>query len=124
MFNNCFDGGNGWYRVGYHGPHFGYPPAQDCDDSAGASAGTYTMPCLIPGAVQGWGLVSFLSLDLTQLEHSLARLAWSNDPAQIAFRDRYYYYAAQNYAGIDANLNPQHPILLFFVLSGVPERLQ
>jgi hypothetical protein len=124
LFNNYFDGSNGWYRVGYHGQNFGYPPAQYCDDSANASAGADSLPCLISGAVQGWGSVAFLNPDLTQLEHSLSSLALSTDPAQIAFRDRYYYYAAQNYAVADASANPQYPILLFFVLSGAAENLQ
>jgi hypothetical protein len=124
LFNNYFDGSNGWYRVGYHGQNFGYPPAQYCNDSAGVTVGGYTLPCLIPGAVQGWGLVAFLNADLVELEHSLASLAWSTDPAQIAFRDRYYNYAAQSYSVVDANGSPQYPILLFFVVSGIPEKLQ
>jgi hypothetical protein len=124
LFNNYFDGSNGWYRVGYHGPNFGYPPAQYCDSSAGVTAGGYTLPCLIPGAVQGWGSIAFLNSDLVELEHSLASLAWSSDPAQIAFRDRYYYYAAQSYSAVDAKGNLQSPILLFFVLSGSPDKLQ
>jgi hypothetical protein len=74
--------------------------------------------------VQGWGSLAFLSPDLVELEHSLASLALSTDPAQIAFRERYYYYAAQSYSAVDAKGNPQYPILLFFVLSGIPEKLQ
>jgi ribosomal protein L31 len=124
LFNNYFDGSNGWYRVGYHGPNFGYPPAQYCDSSADVTAGGYATPCLIAGAVQGWGSVAFLNSDLVELEHSLASLALSSDPAQIAFRNRYYYYAAQSYSSVDANGNLQYPILLFFVLSGTPEKLQ
>jgi hypothetical protein len=110
--------------VGYHGPNFGYPPAQYCDSSADVTAGGYATPCLIAGAVQGWGSVAFLNSDLVELEHSLASLALSSDPAQIAFRNRYYYYAAQSYSSVDANGNLQYPILLFFVLSGTPEKLQ
>ena len=124
LFNNYFDGSNGWYRVGYHGQKFGYPPAQYCDDSADGIAGGHSSPCLNSGAVQGWGPVAFLNPDLVELQHSLTSLAWSTDPAQIAFRDRYYYYAAQSYSAVDAKGNPQYPILLFYVLSGVPEKLQ
>jgi hypothetical protein len=123
LFNNYFDGSNGWYRVGYHGQNFGYPPAQYCNDSAGGTVG-YSLPCLTPGAVQGWGSVAFFNGDLVELEHSLASLAWSTDPTQIAFRNRYYNYAAQSYSAVDANASPQYPILLFFVLSGIPEKLQ
>jgi hypothetical protein len=124
LFNNYFEGSNGWYRVGYHGQNFGYPPAQYCSSSASVTAGGYTTPCLVAGAVQGWGSVAFLNSDLVELEHSLASLALSTDPAQIAFRDRYYYYAAQSYSAVDAKGNLQYPILLLFVLSGMPEKLQ
>lgn len=124
LFNNYFDGSNGWYRVGYHGQKFGYPPAQYCDASEAGTASGYAAPCLIPGTLQGWGAVAFLNPDLVELQHSLAGLALSTDPARIAFRDRYYYYATESYSAADAKGNPQYPILLFYVLSGVPEKLQ
>jgi hypothetical protein len=121
LFNNYFDGSNGWYRVGYQGPYFGYPPAQYCDNSA--QVGIYTEPCLTPGAVQGWGLIGFISGDLVELQHSLATLAWSQDVTQITFRDRYYDYEKQ-YSVRDSQGQTQYPLLLFFVLSDIPEKLQ
>jgi hypothetical protein len=27
LFHNYFDGSDGWHRVGYNGPDFGYPPS-------------------------------------------------------------------------------------------------
>ena len=122
LFNNFFDGSDGWYRVGYHGPTFGYPPAQYCNNYA--DVGPYTMPCLTPGAVQGWGLLAFFNPDLTELEHALANLAWATDSTHAAFRQQYYYYAGQDFAAVDSSSQTQYPILLYFILSNNAEKLQ
>jgi hypothetical protein len=118
LFNNYFDGSNGWYRVGYHGPHFGYPPAQYCNNSVGPE------PCLTTGAVQGWGLIAFFTPDAVKLQHSLATLAWSHDARQIAFRRQYYYYNSLDYSASDSRGRAQYPSLLLWVLAGAAERLQ
>jgi hypothetical protein len=120
LYNNYFDGSNGWFRVGYNGPNFGYPPAQYCNSSA--NVGPNTEPCLTTGAVQGWGLIAFFSSDLTALQHSLTTLAWSQDTMQIMFRDRYYLNNG-TYSALDSRHRTQYPMLLFFVLSGAPEKL-
>jgi hypothetical protein len=122
LFNNFFDGSNGWYRVGYNGPSFGYPPAQYCNSFN--NIGIYQEPCLVTGAIQGWGLIGFFNSDLVELDHSLARLAWSQDPKQIGFRHQYYYYNDLEYAASDSQGRIQYPNLLLWVLSGMAERLQ
>jgi hypothetical protein len=122
LFNNYFDGSNGWYRVGYHGANFGYPPAQDCDNYA--NVGTDVEPCLTTGLIHGWGLLSFINPDLEELQHSLAAMPLSQDSATQSFRQQYYYYAGQEYAVIDAEGNEQYPILLLFVMAGDAQHLQ
>lgn len=118
LFNNFFDGSNGWYRVAYSNRgNFGYPPAQFCD------AHGNTRPCLTEGAVQGWGLIAFASPDLARLEESLVKLAARSDPSSRAFADHYYYYNATSFSFTDGRGQPQYPILLFYVLSDAPERL-
>jgi hypothetical protein len=122
LFNNYFDGSNGWFEVGFHGPNFGYPPAQYCNM-------LLTLPfdehCLNAGAVQGWGLIAFFSPDLTNLEHSLATLAWSQDANQIVFRSRYYDSGGgDNYTAVDAQNNVHYPSNLLWVLSEISEKLQ
>lgn len=122
LFNNYFDGSNGWYRVGYDGASFGYPPAEYCNSFA--QVGNYTLACLNAGGVQGWGLLSFVNEDLAELEHSLGKLALSQDATQTSFRTRYYYYWNQDFSMQDAQSNAQYPIMLFFVLAATADRLQ
>ena len=117
LFNNYFDGSNGWLRVGYHGPGFGYPPAQYCKGNTG------NLPCLNAGSVQGWGLIAFFNPDLTELEHSLLTLGWREDPETKTFRDRYYEYVG-SYSFRDVKGEWQYPVLLLWVLAEIPERLQ
>jgi hypothetical protein len=118
LFNNYFDGSNGWYRVGYHGPAFGYPPAQGCD------AHSSDRPCATVGAVFGWGLLAAFNPDLMELEHALATLAWREDPETKRFKDRYYWYNNQSDSFRDPQGRTQYPFLLFAVLAEVPEKLQ
>ncbi len=122
LFNNYFDGSNGWYRVGYHGANFGYPPTQYCDNSTTIQGNLE--PCLTTGLVHGWGMISFVNPDLEQLQHSLAALALSEDPSAQAFRQRYYYYAGQEYSVTNASGDAQYPILLLFVIAGDAQHLQ
>jgi hypothetical protein len=117
LFNNYFDGSNGWVLVGAHGADFGYPPAQYCD------AHNPRRPCLTAGAVMGWGLLAPFSPDLARLEHSLSSMALRNDPATVAFRDRYYWYNGVSYALSTQEGHPQYPFLLLQVLSGDPRQL-
>lgn len=122
LFNNYFDGSNGWYRVGYDGANFGYPPAEDCDNYG--NVGPDVEPCLTTGLVHGWGLLSFMNPDLEELQHSLAALALSENPAVQVFRQRYYYYAGQDYAVADARGDQQYPLLLLYVIAGDAQHLQ
>jgi hypothetical protein len=118
LFNNYFDGSNGWYRVAYSNRgDFGYPPAQYCE------AKSNKRPCLTEGAVQGWGLIAFANPDLVQLEEALVKLAARNDISSKAFADRYYYYNGASLSLTDSAGQPQYPILLFYILSDTPERL-
>jgi hypothetical protein len=84
LFSNFFDGNDGWYRVGYHGEDFGYPPSELCD------FGNDKRPCLTPGAIRGWGLLGFVNSDLRRLERSLIALAGAQTPPDAEFRARYY----------------------------------
>ncbi len=119
LFNNYFDGSNGWYRVGYHGGAFGYPPAQDCD------AHSSDRPCAtVLGAVFGWGLIASFNPDLMELQHALATLAWREDPQTKTFKDRYYWYNGQSYSSRNPQGQVQYPFLLFEILSAIPEKLQ
>jgi hypothetical protein len=119
LFNNFFEGSNGWFNLGVMGSSTGYPPVQYC---YAQSSSKY--PCLIPGAIQGWGLLAFSSVDLTTLQHSLATMAWSQDPQVIAFRNRYYIHSTQLYQAIDAAGKPYYPDSLLYVLAGTAERLR
>ena len=116
LFNNYFDGGNGWYKVGVNSL-MGHPPAQHCD------ARSATRYCLF-GPIGGWGLLASFSPDLLKLQHSLATLAWRDDLETEAFKNQYYFYASRPYSFRDAYGELQYPMLLFWLLSGVPEKLQ
>jgi hypothetical protein len=121
LLNNYFNGGNGWFRVGYSGSSFGYPPAQYCN--AASYKPMYQVPCLISSSVQGWGLLALYSPDLMRLEHSLLTLAASTDPEQIAFRNQYFIYCT-TYSFTDATGQPQYPPLVLWLLGGAAEKLQ
>ena len=120
LFNNFFDGSNGWFRVAYHGSGFGYPPARYCNSIS--NVGIYAEPCLTAGALQGWGMLAFFSADLLNLQHSLLALAWSVDASTVNFRDQYYGTA---YKFRYPNGYPYYSSnLLFWGLASVAERLQ
>lgn len=113
LFKNFFDGHDGWYRVGYHGGRFGYPPSQYCD------MGDATRPCLTVAGVYGWGLIAFLHADLTELQHALISLALSKDPQIVRFRDQYYKYNNEPFSFVDAQGSLQYPFLIFALLSNL-----
>jgi hypothetical protein len=114
LFNNFFDGSNGWYQVNLES-NTGYPPAQYCDSRSD------TRFCLGTGGE--WGVLASFNPDLMKLQHSLATLAWKEDPQTRAFKDRYYSDAGQSYAVRDAEGQTQYPMMLFWVLSATPEKL-
>ncbi len=66
---------------------------------------------------------SSVNADLVELEHSLAKLALSQDATQAAFRERDYYYWNQDFSLQDAQSQPQYPIRLFFVMADRADRL-
>jgi hypothetical protein len=112
MFSNFFDGSDGWYRVGYHGKDFGYPPSKYCDNAAGSKT-----PCLSLGAVSGWGQLAFVNPDLERLQNALMRLAADDSASATEFKTR--YYRDLDFAGADGK--PTYSILLFNILSGSAE---
>jgi hypothetical protein len=118
MFKNYFDGGNGWFRVGYHGRGFGYPPYQYCDSH------NPQRPCLTLSEVQGWGLIASFNPDLLELSHALATLAWKDDPDTRRFKDQYYWYGGMSYSVRNPAGQPQYPIMLLMVLGDAPEKLR
>jgi hypothetical protein len=117
LFNNFFDGSNGWYRVGYHGADSGYPPSGYC------RADSPNLFCMTSGSIMGWGLIAFFNPDLIELEHSLLTLGWREDPETKSFKDRYYEYHG-SYSLRDVKGEWQYPVLLLWVLAGIPQRLQ
>ncbi len=117
LFRNFFDGSDGWFRVGYHGQNFGYPPAKQCDEQA------QDRPCMALAAAFGWGLLSPFDDNLMRLERSYIDLAISRDPEVKSFRNRYYYYNGQRFALTDEDGKMKYPISLFFILSAVAEKM-
>ena len=116
LFNNFFDGSNGWYLVTYEDTPKGHPPAQYCDSR------TEDRWCL--GQVGGaWGLLASFNLDVVQLYYALANLAAKQDAQAQRFRDQYYFYNQKSFAFLDSDGQTQYPILLFWTLSGLPEKL-
>ena len=111
LFRNFFDGSDGWYRVGYHPGDRGYPPARYCDSGALGN-------CLASGSLQGWGMLSVLSPELSELEYSLIRLSSSNEQDRVAFRNRYLRVSGQEYSPVDAKGNLRYPALLLWVAAG------
>jgi hypothetical protein len=120
LFNNFFDGSNGWYRVGYGGSNFAYPPVQDCN--ANTTVNGYQLPCLISGDIQGWGEIAFFDPYLSRLQYAIINLAWTSDAQISAFRDRYY---GSSYRGeMDSGSPYYQSNVLFWVMAQVAERLR
>jgi len=86
LFHNYFDGSDGWFRVGFNGPGFGYPPSTYCNMHNDQQR------CLTPGNIIGWGQLAFVNPDLARLEQSLVNLGLDDKLETREFRDRYYFY--------------------------------
>jgi hypothetical protein len=89
LLRNYLDGSDGWFRVGYHGAQFGYPPSRFCDTH------NPERPCLTTGGILAWGQLAFVSPDLAILESALMRMAVSTDQEIADFRSRYYFHDQQ-----------------------------
>jgi len=85
-FRNYFDGGDGWFRVGYNGAGAGYPPSEYCDMHNPKRL------CLMPGEIIGWAELAFANPDLARLQRSLVDLAFASDPRIAEFRDRHFFW--------------------------------
>jgi hypothetical protein len=119
LFHNYFDGSDGWHRVGYNGPGFGYPPSPYCDMHSDKQ------PCLVPGSIIGWGQLAFVNPDLARLEHSLVNLGFDDTLPARQFRDRYYFYGSA-YQIVGSEENPSKKIYgtaLYFVIAENAEML-
>jgi hypothetical protein len=113
LFHNYFDGSDGWHRVGFNGPGFGYPPSEYCDMRSEQH------PCLTPGNIIGWGELVFVSLDLARLEQSLVNLGFTTNAKTRTFRDRYYFYSSP-YEIVGSEARPSIKIYgtaLYFVIA-------
>jgi hypothetical protein len=116
LFVNFFDGSDGWYRLGYHGAGFGYPPSMYCD------ARDERRPCLTAGGVFGWGLLAAYHTDLRLVQDAVIRLATSGDPEVARFRERYYRFNDETFAWTDPDGRPRYPMLLFVLLGDGSDR--
>jgi hypothetical protein len=110
LFHNFFDGSDGWYRVGYHGAAFGYPPSRYCDMH------NPNQPCLTPGNIIAWGQLAFANSDLARLEQSLVELGFAGASEPRLFRDRYYFYESP-YQVIGAERKQIYGTALYFVIA-------
>ena len=115
LWANFFDGHDGWYRVGYHGDAFGYPPSVHCDQRVEGK------PCLMFGAIQGWGFLAFSEPSLARVLDDLVQLA--ADQQANSFRARYYSYRGQSFRFHNDDGTPNYPAMLLWVLGAAPERL-
>lgn len=118
LFNNFFDGNDGWYRVGYHDRDFGYPPSCACDETSKENS----RPCLTTGSIQGWSLLTFFNEDLLKLQRAFSLMALSDNVEVKDFRKRYYAYNNQEFAVKNEKGDVTYPLLLFNVLSEMPEQ--
>jgi len=91
IFSNYMDGTDGWYRVGYHGPDFGYPPSIYCNARLAAMDPPQGRPCVGPVPVGSWGGLANFNQDLNQIQQNVVSLAQSYDANQ-SFLDQYYFY--------------------------------
>jgi hypothetical protein len=113
LFHNYFDGSDGWFRVGYNGPGFGHPPSIYCDMRNDKTR------CLTPGNIIGWGQLAFVDTVLAQLEQSLVKLGFDDQPPVQRFRDR-YYFCASAYQIVGAEERPSRKIYgtaLYYVIA-------
>ena len=116
LFHTHIDGSDGWVRVGYHGPNFGYPPSRYCDQH------NPYRPCMTTAAIMGWGRIAFASPDLTEIEYALVKLALDQSPQARQFRDRYYFDDTQ-FEVLGPPGNQTYSLPLFFVIGDNAERV-
>lgn len=114
---NYSTGHDGWYRLGYHGNAFGYPPSQHCD------ARDASRPCRMRMAALGWGVLSFVEPDLSAFYAALVALATSDGATQIEHRRRVLTQDGEEFATTTTTGEPSYPPLLLFVLGTIPEQL-
>ncbi|MCO4764338.1 MAG: hypothetical protein KC502_22700 [Myxococcales bacterium] len=78
LFHNFIDGTNGWYRVGYHGPGFGYAP----------------FDISMAGPTGGYGFWKKYNPDIQKINLAMWHLMTTKDPKLIAHRKAHYgtYY--------------------------------
>ena len=117
LFSNYFDGHDGWYRVDHGRKQTSHPPSLFCDMRR------EELPCLTPGAVQGWGLLGFTNSDLVRLCEAIASLATRTDPSSVAHRARYYRYDETEFSIRTEAGEEGHPILLLWLLGASAEHL-
>lgn len=99
-FSNYFNGTNGWYRVGFHNPHFGYGPS---DLSSFAYTG-------------GYGFWARYNPVIKDINNALWDLAMSTDPTQIEHRKNTFGMVwDENDRG-----EPEHQCLLYSDLCDEP----
>ena len=111
LFHNYFDGSDGWHRVGYIGPGWGYPPSAYCDMH------NSNRPCMTPGKIMSWGLLAFANPDLAAVEQALVKLALDPSPEARRFRDRYYFYGETAYEVLGAPGKQTYGTALYFVIA-------
>jgi len=85
LFHTHLSGSDGWYRVGFHGANFGYPPSRYCVQH------DPNRPCMTTAAIMGWGRIAFANPDLVQIEHALVKLALDPTPQAREYCNRYYF---------------------------------
>jgi hypothetical protein len=108
VFNNFFDGWNGWFRVGDPGN----PPEEYCSNDQ------VPINCLTAGAVSGWGQLASVNPNLATLMQDIINLAYDDSPADQAFITQHY-----TYGGPYTVLGSQYPWLMIYVAGDSAERL-
>lgn len=111
-FRNFFDGGDGWYRVGYAGrTGSGMPPSRYCNVHPGGRS------CVGTWAARGWGLLAFASAPIDTVQQSMIALASASDPDAVAFRDRYYYVSPAKLSFEDVRTAAHSSLLLMALIA-------
>jgi hypothetical protein len=114
---NYMDGSDGWNRVGYHGPAYGYPPSKYCDSRSPSR------PCLQTIAFTGWGQLALANDDLCELEAAVASLSLATDTSARAFAGQYFTFNNQPFAIRQDRNEGTFPFLLYWILSDNAENL-
>jgi hypothetical protein len=116
LFNNYFDGTNGWYRVGYAGrENFGYPPAEYADRR---SSGSDKLSLINSFNLGGYASLSAYDQRMNDLLSKLVDLAASTDSQVVEFRNRYY---GDDFV-FKKGRQPNASTMLLTLLGGMEER--